>query len=366
MASIAIKTGEVGERPLISSIICVYNMQDSVGRCIRSVLSQTLEQIELVIVDDGSTDKTGQICDSFEKSDARVRVIHQENRGLQAARRTGVQLAHGNFIHLPDADDWCEPDMYEDLYRCAVNNDSALVMCSAFRHRRDGLAVICNLPVEPGFYTIDSIREIYTEPLLGDLNKDRLVTTGYIWCCLIKSDIIKRIQFYDDISMHEDEIMLLQILMKISGIFIVSKPFYHYNRMSVNSLSKRTGYWPGYWDNILRVYIAKASFAPYLVGSESTYRVRLETYLCTKLLRSIRNETHYQNPAGFWGGLRNFRHFKMVDLIQQNIRFYSPEEFSNFDRLILFLARHKCYALAFVNSALGCGRMKKYTEKTKN
>lgn len=366
MSSTPIKGNHVIEHPRVTSIICVYNMQKLIGRCIQSVLHQTLTQIELIIVDDGSVDKTGQICDSYADIDSRVKVIHQENQGLQAARRIGVQSAKGDYIHFLDADDWCEPGMYEKLYRDAIENDVGLVMCSAYRHRQDGVAIICNLPIKTGKYTIDSVRDIYVEPLFGDLKQDRLVTTGYIWCCLIKKDLTKSLQFYDDICMHEDEIMLLQILMKIQSIFINEEPLYHYNRMSSNSLSKRAGYWPGYWDNMIRVYNVKLSFAPFLIKSKSAYKVRLETYLCNKLLRSIRNETHYLNPVGFWGGLKNFRGFSMVYLIQTNRRFYSSKEFTYSDRVILFLARHKFYLFAYIISALSCGRMKKYVEKTKN
>ena len=101
--------------PLISFIIPVYNVEKYLAQCIESVLVQSHDNIEIILVDDGSTDKSGEICDNFSKTDNRVRVIHQENRGASAARNAGLGIAKGNYIAFIDSDDYVSPSMAEKL-----------------------------------------------------------------------------------------------------------------------------------------------------------------------------------------------------------------------------------------------------------
>lgn len=101
--------------PLLSVIIPVYNVEEYVGRCVDSVLNQTYKNLEVLLVDDGSKDSSGAICDTYPEKDPRVKVIHKENGGLSSARNTGMDIASGEYITFLDSDDWIEPDGYEHL-----------------------------------------------------------------------------------------------------------------------------------------------------------------------------------------------------------------------------------------------------------
>ena len=116
--------------PLISFIIPVYNVEKYLAQCIESVLVQSHDNIEIILVDDGSTDKSGEICDNFSKTDNRVRVIHQENRGASAARNAGLGIAKGNYIAFIDSDDYVSPSMAEKLLDAISKTDSDLAMCN--------------------------------------------------------------------------------------------------------------------------------------------------------------------------------------------------------------------------------------------
>lgn len=103
-------------KPLISIIVPVYNVEKYLPQCLDSIMVQTYTNLEIILVDDGSTDNGGHICDEYAKSDSRIKVIHKQNAGLSAARNLGLDIAHGEYIGFVDSDDWIEPTMYEDLY----------------------------------------------------------------------------------------------------------------------------------------------------------------------------------------------------------------------------------------------------------
>ena len=103
-------------KPLISVIVPVYNIIEYLPRCVHSITSQTYENLELLLVDDGSTDGTGELCDRLAAEDGRIRVFHKENGGSSSARNLGISQAKGEYLGFVDSDDYVEPDMYERLY----------------------------------------------------------------------------------------------------------------------------------------------------------------------------------------------------------------------------------------------------------
>lgn len=123
--------------PSISVVIPTYNVENYLTKCVESVCRQTLEDIEIIIVDDGSTDSSGRIADELARSDSRVKVIHQENGGLGPARNTGIDAATGEYVGFVDSDDWLEPEMFEDLLAEAKKND-ADVCAGGFKTVTDG------------------------------------------------------------------------------------------------------------------------------------------------------------------------------------------------------------------------------------
>ena len=101
--------------PLISVIVPVYKVEPYLARCIDSILAQTFTDFELILIDDGSPDNCGRICDEYSQKNNRIQVIHKENGGLSSARNAGMEICKGDYIYFIDSDDWIEPDMYEKL-----------------------------------------------------------------------------------------------------------------------------------------------------------------------------------------------------------------------------------------------------------
>ena len=116
-------------RPLVSIIVAVYNIENYIEKCVDSLLKQTYSNLEIILVDDGSKDSSGKICDDFATKDGRVIVIHRPNGGLSAARNTGMDIAKGDYFAFVDGDDWIDADMYELMVNAAIQFEAELVAC---------------------------------------------------------------------------------------------------------------------------------------------------------------------------------------------------------------------------------------------
>lgn len=117
------------DRPMISVIVPVYNVEKYLHRCVDSILAQTFKETEIILVDDGSTDSSGAICDSYLEIDSRIRVIHKKNGGLSDARNVGIDSSRGDFLCFVDSDDFIAPEMLDTLYRLIKENDADFSVC---------------------------------------------------------------------------------------------------------------------------------------------------------------------------------------------------------------------------------------------
>ena len=123
------KPSNYNEKELVSVIVPVYNVEKYVGRCLQTIMQQTYQNIEIIIVDDGSPDRSGLICEEIAQKDSRIRVIHQENQGLSGARNTGIEAANGAYLAFVDSDDWIRSEMIEVLYNLMQQTDAEIGAC---------------------------------------------------------------------------------------------------------------------------------------------------------------------------------------------------------------------------------------------
>lgn len=131
--------------PKISIIVPVYKAEKYLNRCVDSILAQTFTDFELLLIDDGSPDKSGEICDEYARKDSRVRVIHKENGGVSSARQRGLDESIGEYTIHADPDDWVEPTMLEELYNKANKEDADMVICDFFYEYKTGsvISILC-------------------------------------------------------------------------------------------------------------------------------------------------------------------------------------------------------------------------------
>ncbi|MBA7487945.1 MAG: glycosyltransferase family 2 protein [Prevotella sp.] len=235
----------------VSVIVPIYKAESYLRKCIDGILLQTFTDFQLILVDDGSPDKSGEICDEYAQKDSRVVVIHKTNGGLTSARKYGMNHAKGEYsIHI-DPDDWVELSLLEELYHEAVKTDADMVICDFWEHCNNEVVYSRQKPK-----TLDN-KEVMTE----------MFTTlkGTMWNKLIRTSCYKQcnIQFYEDLVLIEDLFLMFQFLLHPLKISYVPKALYHYERnTNPNSLTMANGErFKGYADGICRHF--KALLKPY-------------------------------------------------------------------------------------------------------
>lgn len=207
----------------VSVIIPVYNVEKYISKTIESVCNQTYENIEIILVDDGSTDKSSKICDELAKKDNRISVIHQDNQGLSAARNVGTAIATGDFIFYLDGDDYLEKNCLEKLLEVA--DDCSLVIGSYFYTYSDHEDVADIQYLEKSVLNTD---EAMHDLLVGKIQ-------NFAWGKLIKSDIAKKHSFPQG-KLFEDTYWAHYIINECETVTITNIPVLHY-RQRDNSIS---------------------------------------------------------------------------------------------------------------------------------
>src|SRR5690554_5201221 len=147
-------------QPAISIIVPVYNLEAYVSKCLDSILTQTLENIEIIVVNDGSNDQSGEISDHYAKKDGRIKVIHKDYGGVSSARNVGVKAANGEYIGFVDGDDYIEPDMYEKLLLLCKSNNCDISVCHLGREIDGNLVSRTDGKIEHELSHIEAMREL--------------------------------------------------------------------------------------------------------------------------------------------------------------------------------------------------------------
>jgi len=215
---------------VISVIIPVYNAEDYICRCLDSVIIQSYESLEIIVIDDGSTDSSGRICDEYGEKDCRVKVFHQNNKGVSAARNLGLKMATGKYIGFVDSDDWIERDMYSLLMGMAESSDADVTACGYYINDEN-----------PSLHAESAPESISQEEAIraSFLNVNKYCFYGALWNKIFKSEIFRAnsIEFDGSIFVGEDMLCLCQCIMRSKKIVYSPIPKYHYscNDMSVTS-----------------------------------------------------------------------------------------------------------------------------------
>lgn len=211
--------------PLVSIIVPIYNNEKYLRKCFESLINQTLKDIEIILVNDGSNDNSLLICHEFEKIDTRIKVIDKPNGGVSSARNAGLKLACGEYVGFVDSDDWIERDMYEKMYSAAEKHEADAVVVS-FKLNIDRKEHQKKVRLLEGSHKASKLLDIHIED--GSL-KGMLMSSN---CNIIyRSEIINRnnLFFDEELKINEDGIFNLKFLMKARTVFSLPNDYvYHY------------------------------------------------------------------------------------------------------------------------------------------
>ncbi|MCK9169268.1 MAG: glycosyltransferase [Treponema sp.] len=212
-------------KPLLSIIVPVYNVEQYISRCLDSILIQSFSDLECIIVDDGSTDNSGNICDSYAKRDKRFQVIHKKNEGVAIARKTGFNISTGSYIHFFDSDDWLYNNIYSTIFSISSYNIYDEIIF--------------------GYSRIDENNHICFENIPdSNINKADLLNNEYeltflLWNKIIKRQVLQNCNFSktDGLTFSEDSYISYCSLAYSSSVFVIPKALYNYFYRS-NSVSR--------------------------------------------------------------------------------------------------------------------------------
>ena len=285
---------------LISVIVPVYNIEKYIARCIESIQNQTYRELEILLVDDGSTDSSGKICDEYAEKDERIQVIHRKNGGLSAARNTGIEVAKGEYIAFVDGDDWIDDTMYEEMAKLAKENTADFVACRYRCIYKD--------------YQIDGSTgkvTVYTQPLsmlIQYLKEDEAFLIQHAaWNKLYHRDLLGEDRFPEG-KWYEDIVFSAKILSRVKTGIYLDNALYNYVCEREDSIMN-AGMTERIFTDRIPAYLEKEAF---LAGLESEEPVCIHRYYFYKrLLVFYRDIYKRENKA-----LRRYKKY-LIELVRE-------------------------------------------------
>ena len=224
------------KNPLVSIIVPIYNAEKYMKKGIDSIINQTLKEIEIILINDGSSDNSGKIADEYAKKDSRIIVIHQENSGPSVARNKGISIAKGKYIGFVDSDDYVEETMYEEMYKYASENKVQMAMCSYYEKSiHNNKSIIVNTNLQP--YKVYNKLEI-KENIISTFAKNENYGFYSLWNKIYERGWLQKTNIQLDINREhgEDWWFNINIFNKLQSYIYISKPLYNYIHINKNSL----------------------------------------------------------------------------------------------------------------------------------
>lgn len=212
---------------LVSVIVPVYNVENYLRECIDSIVAQTYRNIEVILIDDGSKDSSGAICDEYADKDNRIKVIHKENGGLSEARNSGLEIASGDWIAFVDSDDYIDKAMLGTLVDLANGNNAQVAMCN---FRATSMPLDNNTDLVTNVFSRDDLLEVYTKRA-----KEYSITNS-VWDRIYKKELVKEIRFVPR-RLNEDILYTMQVFLRADIVAFTSAKLYHYRDIREGNIS---------------------------------------------------------------------------------------------------------------------------------
>ena len=321
---------------MISIIVPVYNVESYLTATIESILQQTYNNFEVILVDDGSTDSSGAICDQWVLKDSRISVIHKNNGGLSSSRNVGLELAKGDYIAFIDSDDLIEDSMLDEMASILdQDNKIGIVSCSisTFINDSDKLKTFLNTGPSDMYSFYDYYR------LILQHKKDNSVCNK-----LYRKEIIGKSRFAEG-KINEDILFNVELLLQNidNKIFYLSKPFYHY-RLRSGSITRQAN--PKAYDFILNAFEIK-DITQRLLGN--ALDIELQGYIGYEMVNFISTIGKYNGKSSFLDEITSCKNYLTSDLLSNIINKNWPFETKIKAVLVIFFPAFYRFLLNFIH-----------------
>lgn len=265
---------------MVSIVIPVYNAEKNISGCLDSVLLQTYNNIEIILIDDGSTDKSAEICADYQKKYSKIRCIYQKNSGPASARNKGIDESKGKYVAFIDSDDTISPDMISTMVDAAESNLAEMVICS-YNLIENNKESVCNYKLPEGLYSGEKSRQV----LYSLMDEDQQSVPPYSWVRLTLRSVFEtnNLRFKDGLIRSEDYHFWTKVHTRIKSVYLLSKtPLYNY---ICNDESITHSYVKKYWDGVLFIYNDLKKHIP----DTDVCRQKLDVMLIKRALISLNN-----------------------------------------------------------------------------
>lgn len=235
---------------LLSVIIPVYKVESYLDQCVESILAQTYTNLEVILVDDGSPDRCGAMCDIWAAKDSRIRVIHKENGGVCSARNAGLDAARGEFVAFVDSDDWLDPGMYDAMMAQIREHGCDIVLCDCLKEFPEGAQLFTH-PIRPGLYDREELKIEYFPHLLMMENVEYPATISN-WLLVFRRDLAENVRYLTGVRYSEDLLFGAQLMYRAKSFcYLKGQAFYHYR---MNPTSASHSFVPDKWNDYRKLH----------------------------------------------------------------------------------------------------------------
>ena len=223
--------------PKLSIVVPVYNVERYLNQCIDSILGQSFTDFELIIVNDGSSDRSGSICDEYAQADQRVIVIHTENHGVVTARRTGVDCAQGEYTTFVDSDDWIDSDFYHSIFDEAGETNADVLVCSRVSR---AVGTVETTMLQPGYYDRNQLESTVFPQMIYDMCEERYSIVPSLWDKVFRTELLKAVYAGVDplVTLGEDAVCTYPCIARANSLYIINNSAcYHYREDHVSMVN---------------------------------------------------------------------------------------------------------------------------------
>lgn len=332
----------------VSIIVPVYNVEKYLKRCIASIQKQTIAELEIILVDDGATDASGEMCDEFAKSDSRIQVIHKENGGLTSAWKVGVLQATGKFVGFVDSDDWIDADMFETLYSKAEETDADLTICGLVYEFEDGVTQTkteSSKLLGKVYERIDIETQIYPSLLSDGSFFGRTIQPARVTKLYKRQILMDNMKYCSDlVSIGEDLQITFPVLCDANKVCMIDNYYpYHYWINEKSMTGKHDENYVGKiaetMNQLLNISVQKNV---YDFSTQIT-----NDFLCLTIL-GIKNEIMKNYKAGFLTVIRNLKRIFNMPEVREAIEVYEMPRLSMAEKIYIKLIRYRLYRSCFL------------------
>ena len=323
--------------PEVSVILPAWNAEACLSAAVESVLRQSFADWELILVDDGSTDGTGALCDTFAARDGRIRVLHRANGGVSEARNAALDAAHGEWIAFLDADDVYLPAFLETMCSAAKSADADAAACGFLYDWPDGASQAAPAPMSDGFHDAEAALRGFVLPLLCDRVSEDLIL-GTIWRCIFRRSPILESGLRFSGAYLEDELFLIEYFAAGRSLFCIDKPLYRYYQ---NPASATRNYQADFLETFSRTVDAKAALIErFSIPVPAFWR---DNTAWAGLLIAAANAFAPGAPGGLFSRAKELRRICALPLFRPALERYVPSGLNRNKRVVASLLRRKLF-----------------------